>query len=161
MGAIQQSVNAALSTATTAAAVGKGVASYGKQKEAELKKEQAELKKAENERIAGQQGVITEAADLQKEFQENEKSSIDYDSQIKERESIMAQLDTAFRYGKKDPKYIKAQTELERLQEQKRLQEAQFASRMESFRKRKELIDQKASLYGMGPIDIFNEGGKK
>lgn len=161
MGAIQQSINAALSTATTAAAVGKGVASYGKQKEAELKREQAELTKAENEKIAGQQGVITEAADLQKEFQEYEKSGVDYDSKIKEKQNIMAQLDTAFRFGKKDPKYIKAQIELEALQEQKKLQEAQFASRMESFRKRKELIDQKASLYGMKPVDIFNEGGKK
>lgn len=161
MGAIQQSVNAALSTATTAAAVGKGVASYGKQKEAELKREQAELTKAENERIAGQQGVITEAADLQREVQESEKAGAELDTQIKEKQIIMGQLDTPFRFGKNDPKYIKANTELKALQEQKKLQEAQFASRVEGFRKRKELIDQKASLYGMGPIDIFNEGGKK
>lgn len=161
MGAIQQSVNAALNTATTAAAVGKGIASYGKQKEAELKREQAELTKAENERIAGQQSVITEAAELKKEFQDNEKAGVDYDSQIKERENIMAQLDTPFNYGKKDPRYIKANIELEALKEQKRLQQEQFASRMEDLRKRKELNDQKAALYGMKPIDIFNEGGKK
>ena len=161
MGAIQQSINAALGTATTAAAVGRGVASYGKQKEAELKKEQAELTKAENERIAGQQGVITEAANLKKEFQEYEKAGVDYDSQIKERENTMASLDTAFRYGKKDPQYIKASIELEMLKKQKKLQQEQFASRMEDFRKRKELNDKKGALYGMEPIDIFNEGGNK
>ena len=161
MGAIQQSVNAALNTATTAAAVGKGIASYGKQKEAELKREQAELKKAENERIAGQQDVIAQAEELQKEIQENETAGVDYDAKIKQREATMAKLDTPFSYGKKDPRYIQASIELETLQEQKRLQQAQFASRVEGFRKRKELIDQKAALYGMKPIDIFNEGGKK
>lgn len=155
MGAIQQSINAALSTATTAAAVGKGVASYGKQKEAELKKEQAELTKAENERIAGQQGVITEAADLKKEFDENEKSGAELDKQINEKKAYIGNINTP------RDKAWEAQKQLKALQEQKKLQEAQFASRMESFRKRKELIDQKASLYGMGPIDIFNEGGNK
>ena len=155
MGAIQQSINAALSTATTAAAIEKGVASYGKQKEAELKKEQAELTKAENERIAGQQGVITEAANIQKEFQEYEKSSAELDTQIKEKKAYIGDINTP------SDKAMKAQKQLKALQDQKELQEAQFASRMESFRKRKELIDQKASLYGMGPIDIFNEGGKK
>ena len=155
MGAIQQSINAALGTATTAAAVGKGVASYGKQKEAELKKEQAELTKAENERIAGQQGVITEAADLKKEFQENEKAGSELDTQIQQKERYINDINTPRN------KAWEAQKQLKALQEQKKLQEAQFASRMESFRNRKELIDQKASLYGMGPIDIFNEGGKK
>ena len=155
MGAIQQSINAALSTATTAAAIEKGVASYGKQKEAELKKEQAELTKAENERIAGQQGVITEAANIQKEFQEYEKSSAELDTQINEKKAYIGDINTP------SDKAMKAQKQLKALQDQKELQEAQFASRMESFRKRKELIDQKASLYGMGPIDIFNEGGKK
>lgn len=155
MGAIQQSINAALSTATTAAAVGKGVASYGKQKEAELKREQAELTKAENERIAGQQGVITEAADLKKEFDENEKAGAELDTQINEKKAYIDNINTP------RDKAREAQKQLKALAEQKKLQEAQFASRMESFRKRKELIDQKASLYGMGPIDIFNEGGKK
>lgn len=161
MGAIQQSINAALNTATTAAAVGKGIASYGKQKEAELKREQAELTKAENERIAGQQDVINQAEELKKEYQANETAGVDYDAQIKQREATMAGLDTPFAYGKKDPRYKQAKLELEILQEQKRLQQAQFASRVEGFRKRKELIDQKAALYGMKPIDIFNEGGKK
>ena len=155
MGAIQQSVNAALRTATTAAAVGKGVASYGKQKEAELKREQAELTKAENERIAGQQGAITEAADLQKEFQENEKAGAELDTQINEKKAYIGNINTPHN------KAMEAQKQLKALQEQKRLQKEQFASRMEAFRKRKELIDQKASLYGMGPIDIFNEGGNK
>lgn len=155
MGAIQKSINAGLSTATTAAAVGKGVVYYGKQKEAELKKEQAELTKAENERIAGQQGVITEAADLQNEVQEIEKAGAELDTQINEKKAYIGNINTP------RDKAMEAQKQLKALQEQKKLQEAQFASRMESFRKRKELIDQKASLYGMGPIDIFNEGGKK
>ena len=155
MGAIQQSINAALSTATTAAAVGKGVASYGKQKEAELKREQAELTKAENERIAGQQGVITEAADLQKEVQESEKAGAELDTQINEKKAYIGNISTP------RDKAWEAQKQLKALQEQKKLQEAQFASRVEGFRKRKELIDQKAALYGMKPIDIFNEGGKK
>lgn len=155
MGAIQQSVNAALNTATTAAAVGKGIASYGKQKEAELKKEQAELTKAENERIAGQQGVITEAAELQKEVQEGEKADIELDTQIAEKQAYIDNINTPW------DKAIDAQAELTKLQTQKRVQQAQFASRIEGFRKRKELIDQKAALYGMKPIDIFNEGGKK
>ena len=155
MGAIQQSINADLNTVITAAAVGKGVASYGKQKEAELKREQAELTKAENEKIAGQQGVITEAADLQKEVQEIEKSGSELDTQINERKAYIGNINTP------RDKAMEAQKQLKALQEQKKLQEAQFASRMEGFRKRKELIDQKASLYGMGPIDIFNEGGNK
>lgn len=161
MGAIQQSVNAALNTATTAAAVGKGIASYGKQKEAELKREQAELTKAENERIAGQQSVITEAAELKKEIQANEGAGAELDAQINEKEAYLKEHYLEARYGKKNPQYGKAQTELNLLQSQKKLQQAQFASRVEGFRKRKELIDQKAALYGMKPIDIFNEGGKK
>lgn len=156
MGAIQQSINAALNTATTAAAVGKGIASYGKQKEAELKKEQAELTKAENERIAGQQGVITEAADLQKEIQANETAGTDLDIEI-------SKANTEIIKGLGDARKTQlAEAKLKELQKQKKLQQAQFASRVEGFRKRKELIDQKAALYGMKPIDIFNEkGGKK
>lgn len=155
MGAIQQSINAALNTATTAAAVGKGVASYVKQKEAELKKEQAELKKAENERIAGQQGVLTEAEDLQKEVQESEKAGAELDVQINERKAYIGNINTPRN------KAMEAQKQLKALTEQKKLQQEQFASRMEGFRRRKELIDQKAALYGMEPIDIFNEGGNK
>ena len=161
MGAIQQSINAALSTATTAAAVGKGVASYGKQKEAELKREQAELTKAENERIAGQQGVITDAENLKKEFQEGEKAGAELDAQINERKAYLKEHFYENKYGKRNPQYEKAGIELEMLQNQKKLQQEQFASRMGDFRKRKELIDQKAALYGMKPVDIFNEGGKK
>ena len=155
MGAIQQSINAALNTATTAAAVGKGVASYGKQKEAELKKEQAELTKAENERIAGQQSVITEAENLKKEVKKSEKAGAELDAQINERKAYIGNINTPRN------KAMEAQKQLKALEEQKKLQQAQFASRMGDFRKRKELIDQKASLYGMEPIDIFNEGGKK
>lgn len=155
MGAIQQSINAALNTATTAAAVGKGIASYGKQKEAELKKEQTELTKAENERIAGQQGVITQAEELRKEYQDNEKAGAELDAQIKEKKAYIGNINTP------RDKAREAQKQLVELQSQKKLQQAQFASRVEGFRKRKELIDQKAALYGMKPIDIFNEGGKK
>ena len=155
MGAIQQSINAAINTATTAAAVGKGIASYGKQKEAELKKEQAELTKAENERIAGQQGVITQAEDLQKEYQESERAGAELDAQINEKQAYINNINTP------RDKAREAQKQLAELQSQKKLQQAQLASRVEGFRKRKELIDQKAALYGMKPIDIFNEGGKK
>ena len=159
MGAIQQSINAALNTATTAAAVGKGIASYGKQKEAELKKEQAELTKAENERIAGQQGVIAQAEELQKEFQEGEKAGAELDFQIKQKEDYIK--GNAF-YTPHGKALEEAKKQLAELQNQKKLQQAQLASRVEGFRKRKELIDQKAALYGMKPIDIVNEkGGKK
>ena len=158
MGAIQQSINAALNTATTAAAVGKGIASYGKQKEAELKKEQAELTKAENDRIAGQQGVITQAEELRKEYQESEKAGAELDAQIRQREGYINDINTP-RRGKA---WDEANRQLTELRNQKKLQQEQFASRVEGFRKRKELIDQKAALYGMKPIDIFNEeGGKK
>ena len=158
MGAIQQSINAALNTATTAAAVGKGIASYGKQKEAELKREQAELTKAENERIAGQQSVITQAEELQKEIQETEGAGAKLDAQIKEKKAYINNINTP--HGGKA--WDEANRQLAELQSQKKLQQAQFASRVEGFRKRKELIDQKAALYGMKPIDIVNEkGGKK
>lgn len=158
MGAIQQSINAALNTATTAAAVGKGIASYGKQKEAELKREQAELTKAENERIAGQQSVITQAEELQKEIQETEGAGAKLDAQIKEKKAYIGDINTP-RGGKA---WDEANRQLTELQSQKKLQQAQFASRVEGFRKRKELIDQKAALYGMKPIDIVTEkGGKK
>lgn len=156
MGAIQQSVNAAINTATTAAAVGKGISSYGKQKEAELKREQAELTKAENERIAGQQGVIAQAEELQKEIQANETAGLELDTQIKEKKAYINNISTP------RDKAREAQKQLAELQQQKKLQQAQFASRVEGFRKRKELLDQKAALYGMKPIDIVNEkGGKK
>lgn len=155
MGAIQQSINAALNTATTAAAVGKGIASYGKQKEAELKREQAELKKAENERIAGQQDVITQAEELQKEIQANETAGNEIDIEISK-----AKSEGIKGFGDARKTQL-ADARVKELQKQKKLQQAQFASRVEGFRKRKELINQKAALYGMKPIDIFNEGGKK
>ena len=155
MGAFQQSINAALNTVTTAAAVGKGIASYGKQKEAELKREQAELTKAENERIAGQQGVITEAAELKKEVQESKTAGTELDIELSK-----ANTDKINANGDMK-KFWAAEARVKELKKQKRLQQEQFASRMEDLRKRKELNDQKAALYGMKPIDIFNEGGKK
>lgn len=155
MGAIQQSINAALSTATTAAAVGKGVASYGKQKEAELKKEKAELTKAENERIAGQQSVVVQAQELQKKVQENQTAGNEIDIEISKANT---ELINAFGDMKKTQI---AQAKLKELQKQKKLQQAQFASRIEGFRKENELINQRGALYGMEPIDVLNEGGKK
>ena len=83
------------------------------------------------------------------------------DAQINERKAYLKEHYYENRYGKRNPQYEKAGIELEMLQNQKKLQQEQFASRMGDFRKRKELIDQKASLYGMKPIDIFNEGGKE
>lgn len=155
MGAIQQSVNAALRTATTAAAVGKGVASYGKQKEAELKREQAELTKAQNERIAGQQGVIKEAAELQKKVQENETAGNEIDIEISKANTELINATGNMK------KIWEAKARLKELQKQKKIQKVLLESRMEGFRKENELINQRGALYGMEPIDIFNEGGNK
>ena len=155
MGAIQQTINSALRTATTAAAVGKGVAYYGKQKEAELKGEQAELTKAENERIAGQQSVVAQAQELQKKVQENQTAGSELDLEIsKAKSEVINALGDA-------KKTQTAQAKLKELQKQKKIQKVMFESRMEGFRKENELINQRGALYGMEPIDVLNEGGKK
>lgn len=156
MGAIQQSVNAAINTATTAAAVGKGIASYGKQKEAELKKEQAELTKAENERIAGQQSVVAQAEELQKKVQESKTAGTELDIELSK-----ANTDKINANGDMK-KFWAAEARVKELKKQKKLQKELFDSRMEGFRKENELINQRGALYGMEPIDVLNEkGGKK
>lgn len=155
MGAIQQSINSALKTATTAAALGRGVGYYDNQKEVELNKKKAELTKAENEKIAGQQSVVAQAQELQKKVQENQTAGSELDLEISKAKS---EVINAFGDAKKTQL---AQARVKELQKQKKIQKVLFESRMEGFRKENELINQRGALYGMEPIDVLNEGGKK
>ena len=155
MGALQQSINAALRTATTAAALSRGAVYYDNQKEVELNKEKAELTKAENERIAGQQSVVAQAQELQKKVQENQTAGSELDLEISKAKS---EVINAFGDAKKTQL---AQARVRELQKQKKIQKVLFESRMEGFRKENELINQRGALYGMEPIDVLNEGGKK
>ena len=155
MGTIQQSINAALRTATTAAALSRGAVYYDNQKEVELNKEKAELTKAENERIAGQQNVVAQAQELQKKVQENQTAGSELDLEISKAKS---EVINSFGDAKKTQT---AQAKLKELQKQKKIQKVLFESRMEGFRKENELINQRGALYGMEPIDVLNEGGKK